>query len=169
MSLNFDLTEEQQILRDSVRKFSENAIRPVARALDEKEHFSLDTVRMMAEMGLFGVVVSPKYCGQGLDYVAYILAVEELARVDGSHAATIAAGNSLGIAPINYYGNEEQKNKYLPKLCKGEGLWGFGLTEPDAGSDAGSSRTTAVLDGNEWVLNGSKIFITNAASPISLG
>ena len=169
MALNFDLTEEQQILRDSVRKFAENAIRPVARELDEKEHFSLDTLRMMAEMGLFGVVVSPRYSGQGLDYVAYILAVEELARVDGSHAATIAAGNSLGIAPIYYYGNEEQKKKYLPKLCKGEGLWGFGLTEPDAGSDAGSSRTTAVLDGNEWVLNGSKIFITNAASPISLG
>ena len=104
-----------------------------------------------------------------MDYISYIIAVEEIARVDGSQAATIAAGNSLGIGPLYYFGNEEQKQKYLPKLCNGEALWGFGLTEPTAGSDAGGSKTTAVRDGNEWVINGSKIFITNAASEMTLG
>ncbi|MBW1808684.1 MAG: acyl-CoA dehydrogenase family protein [Deltaproteobacteria bacterium] len=167
--MNYDLTEDQQILRESVRKFAENVIKPVARELDEKEEFSLDTMSRMAEMGLFGVFVSPEYQGQGLEYISYIIATEEIARIDGSHAATVAAGNSLGIGPINYFGNAEQKKKYLPKLCSGEALWGFGLTEPDAGSDAGGSRTTATLDGNEWVINGSKIFITNASTPISMG
>jgi alkylation response protein AidB-like acyl-CoA dehydrogenase len=113
--------------------------------------------------------VPEKYDGQGMDYLSYIIAVEEIARVDGSHAATIAAGNSLGIGPINYFGTETQKQKYLPKLSTGEALWGFGLTEPTAGSDAGGSKTTAVQDGNEWVINGSKIFITNAACELSLG
>jgi alkylation response protein AidB-like acyl-CoA dehydrogenase len=169
MALDYDLTEEQQILRESVRKFAEVEIRPVARELDEKEQFSVPLTRKMAEMGLFGMFVSPEHEGQGLDYVAYIIAVEEIARVDGSQAATVAAGNSLGIGPIHYYGSEVHKKRYLPKLCRGEGLWGFGLTEPNAGSDAGGSKTHAVLDGNEWVLNGSKIFITNAANPMSLG
>jgi alkylation response protein AidB-like acyl-CoA dehydrogenase len=123
----------------------------------------------MGKIGLFGMFVSEAYEGQGLDYLSYIIAVEEIARVDGSQAATIAAGNSLGIGPIYYFGTEEQKKKYLPKLCSGEGLWGFGLTEPTAGSDAGGSKTTAVIDGSEWVLNGSKIFITNAACELSMG
>jgi alkylation response protein AidB-like acyl-CoA dehydrogenase len=104
-----------------------------------------------------------------MDYLSYILAVEELARVDGSQAATVAAGNSLGIGPLYYFGTEEQKTRFLPRLCRGEALWGFGLTEPGAGSDAGGSRTTAVKDGNEWVINGSKIFITNAACEMTLG
>jgi alkylation response protein AidB-like acyl-CoA dehydrogenase len=169
MALNYDLNEEQQILRSSVRKFAEDVIKPVARELDEKEEFSYDTMKGMAEMGLFGVFVSPDYGGFGLDYVSYIIATEEIARVDGSHAATVAAGNSLGIGPLYYFGDEEQKKKYLPKLCSGQALWGFGLTEPDAGSDAGGSKTTAVQDGNEWVINGSKIFITNAANKLSLG
>jgi len=104
-----------------------------------------------------------------MDYLSYIIAVEEIARIDGSHAATVAAENSLGIGPLYYFGNEEQKRKYLPKLCKGETLWGFGLTEANAGSDAANSKTTAVLDGNEWVINGSKIFITNASTKISAG
>ncbi len=169
MALNFDLEEEQQILRDSVRKFAEKEIKPIARELDDKEEFHLDNVKKMGSMGLFGMFVSPEYGGQGLDYVSYIIATEELARIDGSHAATVAAGNSLGIGPLYYFGSEEQKRKYLPKLCTGEGLWGFGLTEPNAGSDAGASKTNAVLDGNEWVLNGSKIFITNAANPLSMG
>jgi len=169
MALNFDLTEDQQILRESVRKFAEEEIKPVAQELDEKEQFSYETMSRMAEMGLFGIFVSPEYGGQGLDYISYIIATEELARVDGSHAATVAAGNSLGVGPLYYYGSEEQKRKYLPKLCTGERLWGFGLTEPDAGSDAGGSKTTAVLDGNEWVLNGSKIFITNASTDITMG
>ncbi len=167
--MDFELSMEQEILRKTVRDFAEKEIAPVAQELDEKEEFSLETCRAMGELGLFGMFVSEQYGGQGMDYISYIIAVEELARVDGSHAATIAAGNSLGIGPLYYYGSEEQKRKYLPKLCTGEYLWGFGLTEPNAGSDAGASRTTAVLDGDQWVINGSKIFITNASAPNSLG
>jgi len=167
--LDFDLTKEQEMIRKEVRKFAQSEISPVAAELDEDEAFSVELTKKMGEIGLFGMFVSEAYEGQGLDYLSYIIAVEEIARVDGSQAATIAAGNSLGIGPINYFGTEEQKRKYLPKLCSGEGLWGFGLTEPTAGSDAGGSKTTAVLDGNEWVLNGSKIFITNAACELSMG
>jgi len=165
--LNFDLTEEQRILRDQVRQFAEKEIAPIAKEMDDKEAFSIDLVRKMGEMGLFGMFVSEEYGGANVGYVAYIIAVEEIARVDGSTAATIAAGNSLGIGPIYYFGNEEQKKKWLPKLCAGEILGSFGLTEPNAGSDASASKTNAVLDGDQWVINGSKIFITNAASEIS--
>jgi short/branched chain acyl-CoA dehydrogenase len=167
--MDFSLSMEQEILRNSVRDFAEKEIKPVAIELDEKEEFSYETMSKMAELGLFGMFVSEKYGGQGMDYLSYIIATEEIARVDGSHAATVAAGNSLGIGPLYYFGNEEQKTKYLPKLCSGEALWGFGLTEPNAGSDAGNSKTTAVLDGNEWVINGSKIFITNASTKITSG
>ena len=167
--MDFTLSTEQEILRESVRSFAENEIKPVARQLDEKEEFSYETMQKMAELGLFGIFVSEQYGGQDMDYVSYIIAVEEIARVDGSHAATVAAENSLGIGPLYYFGNEEQKKKYLPKLCKGETLWGFGLTEPNAGSDASNSKTTAVLDGDEWVINGSKIFITNGAAKITSG
>ena len=167
--MDFSLTMEQEILRKSVRDFAEKEIKPKARELDEKEEFSYETCRAMGDLGLFGMIVSEQYGGQGLDYISYIIAVEEIARIDGSHAATIAAGNSLGIGPLYYYGSEEQKKKYLPKLCTGEMLWGFGLTEPNAGSDAGNTQTTAVLDGNEWVINGSKIFITNASTDITAG
>ena len=167
--MDFDLTKEQEMIRKEVRKFALSEIAPVSAELDEKESFSVELTKKMGAIGLFGMVVSEEYDGQGMDYLSYIIAVEEIARVDGSQAATIAAGNSLGIGPIYYYGTEEQKRKYLPKLCSGEGLWGFGLTEPTAGSDAGGSQTTAVLDGNEWVLNGSKIFITNAACELSMG
>ena len=167
--MDFSLSTEQEILRESVRSFAENEIKPVAQELDKKEEFSYETMQKMAELGLFGVFVSEEYSGQGMDYISYIIAVEEIARVDGSHAATVAAENSLGIGPLYYFGNEEQKKKYLPKLCSGEALWGFGLTEANAGSDAANSSTTAVLDGNEWVINGSKIFITNAATDITSG
>jgi short-chain 2-methylacyl-CoA dehydrogenase len=167
--MDFSLSMEQEILRNSVRDFAEKEIKPVARELDEKETFSYATMQKMADLGLFGMFVSEKYGGQGMDYVSYIIATEEIARVDGSHAATVAAGNSLGIGPLYYFGNEEQKKKYLPALCSGEALWGFGLTEPNAGSDAGNSKTTGVLDGNEWVVNGSKIFITNASTTITSG
>ncbi len=167
--MEFSLSTEQEILRDSVRSFAEQEIKPVARELDKKEEFSYDTMGKMAELGLFGVFVSEQYGGQGMDYVSYIIATEEIARVDGSHAATVAAGNSLGIGPIYYFGNEEQKRKYLPKLCSGQALWGFGLTEPNAGSDAANSKTNAVLDGDDWVINGSKIFITNASTDITTG
>ena len=167
--MDFDISREQEMIRKEVRHFAEKEIAPVALELDETETFSSDLTRKMGEIGLFGMFVSEAYEGQQMDYLAYIIAVEEIARVDGSQAATIAAGNSLGIGPIYYFGTEEQKRKYLPPLCRGEGLWGFGLTEPTAGSDAGGSKTTAVKDGNEWVLNGSKIFITNAACDMSMG
>jgi len=167
--MDFSLSTEQEILRESVRSFAEKEIKPVAAELDEKEEFSYDTMRKMAELGLFGVFVSDQYGGQAMDYVSYIIAVEEIARIDGSHAATVAAENSLGIGPLYYFGSEEQKQKYLPKLCTGETLWGFGLTEANAGSDAANSKTNAVLDGDEWVINGSKIFITNAATDITAG
>lgn len=167
--MDFSLSMEHEILRKTVRDFAEKEIKPVARELDEKEEFSYETMTKMAELGLFGMFVSEEYGGQGMDYLSYIIAVEELSRIDGSHAATVAAGNSLGIGPIYYFGNEEQKRKYLPTLCSGEGLWGFGLTEPNAGSDASNSKTTAYLDGDHWVINGSKIFITNASTRISKG
>jgi len=157
------------MIRKEVRKFAERAIAPIAAELDETETFSSELTKKMGEIGLFGMFVSDQYGGQELDYISYIIAVEEIARVDGSQAATVAAANSLGIGPIYYFGSEAQKKKYLPKLSTGEALWGFGLTEPTAGSDAGGSKTTAILDGNEWVINGSKIFITNAACDLSLG
>ena len=167
--MDFDLTREQEMIRKEVRRFAEKEIAPVAQELDEKEEFSPELTRKMGEIGLFGMFVPERYGGQQMDYVSYIIAVEEIARIDGSQAATIAAGNSLGIGPIYYFGTEQQKNRYLPKLCSGEALWGFGLTEPTAGSDAGGSKTMAVRDGDQWVINGSKIFITNAASEMSLG
>ena len=167
--MDFDLTDEQKLIRETVREFAEREIKPVARELDEKGEFSYELTKRMGDLGLFGMTLPEKYGGQGLDTLSYIIAVEELARVDGSHAATLAAHNSLGISPIFEYGTEEQKMKYLPKLCTGEALWSFGLTEPGAGSDSRGSKTTAVLEGDEWVINGSKIFITNGASKISKG
>ncbi len=167
--MDFDLSKHQEMIRKEVRKFAEKEIAPIAAELDETETFSTELTKKMGKIGLFGMFVSEKYGGQELDYISYIIAVEEIARVDGSQAATVAAGNSLGIGPIYYFGSEAQKKKYLPKLSTGDALWGFGLTEPTAGSDAGGSQTTAILDGNEWVINGSKIFITNAACDLTLG
>ncbi len=167
MALDFDLTEEQQMLRKMVRNFAEKEIAPVAQELDEKEEFSYHLTRRMGELGLFGPFVSEEYGGSNVGYLSYIIAVEEIARIDGSQAATLAAGNSLGISPIYYYGNEEQKRQWLPDLCAGKALASVGLTEPNAGSDAGASRTTAVLEGDYWVINGSKIFITNSTTEIS--
>jgi len=167
--LDFNLTKEQEMIRKEVRKFAKNEIAPIASDLDEKEEFSAELTKKMGEIGLFGMFVSEKYEGQAMDYLSYIIAVEEIARVDGSQAATIAAANSLGIGPIYYFGTEKQKKQYLPRLCSGKGLWGFGLTEPTAGSDAGGSKTSAVQDGDDWVINGSKIFITNAACELTMG
>ncbi len=166
---SYDLTSEQEMLRKTVREFAEKEIRPVAPGLDEKEEFSYTLVSRMAELGLFGMTVSPDYGGQGLDALSYIIAVEELARVDGCQAATVAAENGLGIMPIFNYGSEAQKRKYLPDLCAGKKLWGFGLTEPGAGSDAANSSTRAELKNGKWVINGAKIFITNGASKITAG
>lgn len=167
--MNFDLSQEQKMIRETVRDFAEREVKPLARELDEKGEFSYELTKKMGELGLFGMNLPEKYGGQGLDTLSYIIAVEEMARVDGSHAATLAAHNSLGISPLYEYGTEEQKMKYLPQLCTGEGLWSFGLTEPGAGSDSRGSKTTAVLEGDEWVINGSKIFITNGASDINKG
>jgi len=167
--MNFELSEEQQMIRETVHDFAEREIRPVAKDLDEKAEFSPALTKKMGELGLFGMYLPENYGGQGLDTLSYIIAVEELARVDGSQAATLAAHNSLGIGPLYYYGTEEQKMKYLPQLCTGEALWGFGLTEPDAGSDSRGTKTTAVLENGQWLINGSKIFITNGSAEISTG
>jgi alkylation response protein AidB-like acyl-CoA dehydrogenase len=165
--MDFQLTEEQNLTRQAVRDFAEKEIAPIARELDEKEQFSIELTQKMAELGLLGCFVPEKYGGSNMGYISYIIVVEELARVDGSQAATIAAGNSLGIGPIYYFGNDKQKQEWLPRLCTGEYLAAFGLTEPEAGSDAGSSRTTAEVKGKDWVINGRKIFITNAACPLT--
>ncbi len=165
--MNFDLTEDQNILRNTVRGFAEEVIKPVAEELDEKAEFSTDITKKMAELGLFGMFVSEEYGGSNVGYISYIIAVEEIARVDGSQAATVAAANSLGIGPIYYFGSDEQKKEWLPRLCSGEILSSFGLTEPGAGSDAGASKTSAVLKNGEWTINGSKIFITNSASEMA--
>ncbi len=167
--VNFDLSPEQDMLRRTVREFAEREIAPRAAELDRNEEFSCELTRAMGELGLFGMTVSPDYGGHGLDYLSYIIAVEEIARVDGSHAATVAAENSLGIGPLYYFGSEAQKRRYLPDLCSGVRLWGFGLTEPSAGSDAGGTKTTARLEGDHWIINGSKIFITNAGTPMTAG
>jgi len=167
--MNFDFTEEQKLIRQTVRDFAEREVKPAAQELDEKAEFSAELTKKMGELGLFGMYLPEKYGGQGLDTLSYIIAVEELARVDASQAATLAAHNSLGIGPLYYYGTEEQKMKYLPKLCTGENLWAFGLTEPDAGSDSRGTKTTAKYVDGKWKINGSKIFITNGASELSVG
>ncbi len=155
------LTEEQLMLRQMVRDFADNEVAPLAEKIDAEERFPTETVEKMAELGLLGICYDEKYEGAGMDSLSYIIAVEELSRVCASTGITLAAHISLGIAPIYLFGSEEQKQKYLPPLCSGAHLGAFGLTEPNAGSDAGGTETTAVLDGDEWVLNGSKIFITN--------
>lgn len=160
--MNFTLPETHQILRDSVRKFAEAEIAPVARELDKKEQFSEELTRKMGRLGLFGIVVPEAYGGHGMDYLAYAIACEEISRVDGSQAATVTAHNSLGIGPLYYFGSEAQKKKYIPPLCTGDKLWAFGLTEPGAGSDSRGSKTTAKKVDGGWKINGSKIFITNA-------
>jgi alkylation response protein AidB-like acyl-CoA dehydrogenase len=163
------ITEEHELIRKTVRDFAERVIKPVARELDENEQFSEEITAQMGELGLFGMCSPEEYGGQKMDILSYIIAVEELARVDGSQAATLAAHNSLGIAPILEFGTEEQKKKYLPGLCSGKELWAFGLTEPEAGSDSRATKTTAKLVNCQWIINGSKIFITNGSVDISVG
>ncbi|MCZ4696166.1 acyl-CoA dehydrogenase [Ancylomarina euxinus] len=158
------LNEEHYIIRKAVRDFAEREIKPLAAELDEKEEFSPELTKKMGEMGLFGMFLPEKYGGHGSDYLSYIIAVEEVARVDGSHAATLAAHNSLGIGPIYNFGTEEQKLKYLPGLCSGNELWAFGLTEAEAGSDSRGTKTFVKDLGAMWEINGSKIFITNGSN-----
>ncbi len=167
--MDFNFTDEQNAIRETVRDFAEQEIKPKAKELDEKEEFSPELTKRMGDLGLFGMYLPEKYGGIGSDTLSYIIAVEELARIDGSHAATLAAHNSLGIGPLYYYGTEEQKQKYLPKLTTGEHLWAFGLTEPNAGSDSRGTKTNATLENGKWKINGSKIFITNGSSDLSLG
>ena len=167
--MDFNLTSEQELLRKTVREFAEQEIKPRAFELNEKEECSIEIIHKMGDLGLMGMTVSSEYGGQGFDPLSYIIAVEEMARVDGSHAATVAAHNGLGLGPLFNFGNEQQKREYLPDLCAGRALWGFGLTEPEAGSDAGSSQTTAKLAHGEWLINGQKIFITNASTSMTRG
>ena len=154
--------DDHLMIRDMVRDFAESEIMPVAPKLDEKEKFPSDLVEKMAELGLMGIIIPEEYGGAGQDMVAFVTAIIELGRADASVAITMAAHTSLGTLPVLLYGNDEQKNTYLPKLASGETLGAFGLTEPDAGSDAGATKTKAVKDGDEYIVNGGKIFITNA-------
>jgi short-chain 2-methylacyl-CoA dehydrogenase len=165
--LNFDLTQEQQLVRDTVRKFAESRIAPVAAEIDREHRFPYDLVAELAELGLMGMTIPEEYGGAGTDTLSYAIAVEELTRIDSSVAITVAAHHSLGTLPIYNFGSEEQKQQWLPDLASGRKLAAFGLTEPDAGSDAGASRTRAELHDGNWVVNGSKIFITNAGTDIT--
>ncbi|HAG08035.1 MAG TPA: acyl-CoA dehydrogenase [Desulfotomaculum sp.] len=159
--MNFKLTEEQELLRKTVRDFAENEIGPKAAEMDEKEDYDWSLWDKMADMGLTGIVFPEKYGGAEMDYVSYALAVEELARVDASSSVVIAAHTSLCSWPIYAFGNEEQKQRFLVPLAEGKKLGALGLTEPSAGSDAGAVKLTAVPDGNDYILNGTKTFITN--------
>jgi short/branched chain acyl-CoA dehydrogenase len=165
--VDFDLSEEHELLRRTVREFAEQRIARVAEELDREHRFPYDLVAELAELGLMGIPLPEEYGGGGGDTVAYALAIEELTRVDSSVAITVAAHTSLGTMPILLFGTEEQKREWLPDLASGRKLAAFGLTEPEAGSDAGATRTTAELRDGNWVLNGSKIFITNAGTDVT--
>jgi alkylation response protein AidB-like acyl-CoA dehydrogenase len=166
-AVDFDLSDEHRLLRDTVREFARARVAPVAGELDAKKAFPYEIVRELGELGLMGIPFPQEYGGAGADTLAYALAVEELARVDSSVAITVCAHISLGTQPIHLFGTEEQKREWLPRLCSGEILGAFGLTEPDAGSDAGNTKTRAVLEDGEWVIDGAKQFITNAGTDIS--
>jgi alkylation response protein AidB-like acyl-CoA dehydrogenase len=165
--MDFDLSDEHQLLRDTVRAFAEERIAPVAEELDREHRFPYDLVADLAELGLMGIPIPEDHGGAGGDTLSYAIAIEELARVDSSVAITVAAHTSLGTMPFLLFGSEEQRQKWLPDLASGRRLAAFGLTEPGAGSDAGATRTRAGLDDGEWVVNGSKIFITNAGTDIT--
>lgn len=157
------LDKKYEDFRKKIREFAEKEIEPQAQKIDESAEFPSDNMKKVAALGLFGMVVPSDYGGTGIDTLKYVLAVEELSRVCGSTGITVAAHNSLAICPLYLFGNEEQKKKYIPPLAKGEKLGAFGLTEPEAGSDAGGTKTTAVLKGDSYIINGSKCFITNSS------
>jgi butyryl-CoA dehydrogenase len=160
--MNFELSEEQSLIRDTVREFAETEIAPSAAERDEEERFDRALMfESLAELGLTGIVFPEEYGGAGADYISYVIAVEELSRVCASTGVTLSAHLSLGANPIYLFGSEEQKQQFLVPLAEGKKMGAFGLTEPSAGSDAGSTKTTAVRDGDDWILNGTKIFITN--------
>jgi alkylation response protein AidB-like acyl-CoA dehydrogenase len=165
--MTIDLTEEELELSAMVREFADTVVAPQAYEADRTHTLSMDVVAQMGELGLFGLPFPEEVGGQGGDYMALCLAIEALGRVDQSIAITLEAGVSLGAMPIFRFGSDEQQQEHLPDLLAGRALAGFGLTEPEAGSDAGATRTTARLDGDEWVINGSKQFITNSGTPIT--
>ena len=167
--MDFDLTPEQELIRDTVRSFARERIQPVAAALDLESRFPYELVAELAELGLMGLPIPEEYGGAGGDTVSYAIAIEELTRVDSSVAITVAAHTSLGTMPILLYGSEAQKQQWLPDLASGKRLAAFGLTEAGAGSDAGNTRTTADLQDGSWVINGAKLFITNAGTDITWG
>ena len=160
--MDFKLTPTQSLFRQMIREFAEKEVKPLAAEIDEQERFPIETVQKMAPLGLFGIPLPVEYGGAGGDNIMYTIAVEELSRVCATTGVVLSSHTSLCLAPIFENGTEEQKRMYLPKLASGEWLGAFGLTEPNAGTDASAQQTTAVLDGDEWVLNGNKIFITNA-------
>ena len=165
--MDLDLPDHHRLLRETVRDFATAEIAPVAEELDRTKQFPYEIVKRLGELDLMGIPFPEEYGGAGGDSLAYALAIEELARVDSSVAITVCAHTSLGTQPIYLFGSEEQKREWLPKLCSGERLGAFGLTEPEAGSDAGNTQTRAVLEDGHWVINGSKQFITNAGTDIS--
>src|SRR5574344_2060144 len=160
--MNFNLTKTQELFRQMIREFAEKEVKPLAAEVDDKERFPSETVEKMAKLGIFGIPIPTEYGGAGGDNIMYSIAVEELSRACATTGVIVSAHTSLCMAPIMENGTEEQKKKYIPKLASGEWLGAFGLTEPNAGTDASAQQTTAVLEGEEWVLNGNKIFITNA-------
>jgi short/branched chain acyl-CoA dehydrogenase len=165
--VDFDVSEEHELLRRTVRDFADERIAPVAEELDREHRFPYDLVAQLAEIGLMGIPIPEEHGGGGGDTLSYAIAIEELTRVDSSVAITVAAHTSLGTMPILLFGTAEQKEAWLPDLASGRKLAAFGLTEPEAGSDAGATRTTAELRDGRWIVNGSKIFITNAGTDIS--
>jgi alkylation response protein AidB-like acyl-CoA dehydrogenase len=166
--MDFAFSTEHEDFRKSVRAFAESVIAPRAREMDEREEFPVDIVRQMGQMGLFGLPFPERYGGSDSDFVTVCIAVEELARVDSSMAATLEAGLGLGSMPVYMFGTEEQKQRWLTPLARGEALAGFGLTEPDGGSDSRHLRTKATLQDGRWMINGSKAFITNSGTPLTM-
>src|SRR3954453_13647927 len=167
IDMNFDLSDDHRLIQRTVRDFADHEVAPVAEELDRTKQFPYEIVRQLGDLGLMGIPFPEEYGGGGGDTLAYALAVEELTRVDSSVAIPLCAHTSLGTQPIYLFGSEEQKQEWLPQLTSGKKLGAFGLTEPEAGSDAGNTRTRAKLDGGEWVINGAKQFITNAGTDIS--
>jgi alkylation response protein AidB-like acyl-CoA dehydrogenase len=165
--VNLDLTDEQKNIQRLARDFAQNEVKPVAEELDKNKQFPYEIVKKLGELGLMGVPYPEEYGGGGADYLSYAIVIEELARVDSSVAITVAANTSLGTWPIYAFGTDQQKEEWMPLLTSGQKLGSFGLTEPEAGSDAGNTKTTAALDNGEWVINGAKQFITNAGTDIS--
>lgn len=165
--MNFELSDEQRLIQRTVREFAAREVAPVAEELDREKRFPYEIVAKMGELGLMGIPFPEEYGGGGGDTLSYVLAIEELARVDSSVCITVAAHTSLGTMPVHLWGTSEQKDEWLPQLCAGRKLAAFGLTEPEAGSDAGATKTRARLEDGEWVIDGAKQFITNAGTEIS--